>query len=82
MTSRVPRMFSRAVDKTTGVINDQVGRLLGCKSKNEYPEKLSRIKYYDAEHDLDLVFLTNNIDLKATEIAFLYKERWEVGLFF
>jgi hypothetical protein len=76
------RMYSRAVDKTTGVINDQVGRLLGYKSKNEYPEKLRRIKYYDAEHDKDLVFLTNNTELNATEIAFLYKKRWEVELFF
>ena len=76
------RMYSKAVDKTTGVINDQIGRLLGPKSKSEYPEKLRRIKYYDAEHDLDLVFLTNNMDLKATEIAFLYKKRWEVELFF
>ncbi|MEZ5020251.1 MAG: IS4 family transposase [Bacteroidales bacterium] len=76
------RMYSRAVDKTTGVINDQVGRLLGYKSKNEYPEKLHRIKYYDAEHDKDLVFLTNNTELNAAEIAFLYKKRWEVELFF
>ena len=76
------RMYSKAVDKTTGVINDQIGRLLGPKSKSEYPEKLRRIKYYDAEHDLDLVFLTNNMDLKATEVAFLYKKRWEVELFF
>ena len=76
------RMYSKAVDKTTGVINDQIGRLLGPKSKSEYPEKLRRIKYYDAEHDLDLVFLTNNKDLKATEVAFLYKKRWEVELFF
>jgi len=76
------RMYSRAADKTTGVINDQVGRLLGYKSRNEYPEKLRRIKYYDAEHDKDLVFLTNNMELSASEIAFLYKKRWEVELFF
>lgn len=76
------RMYSRAADKTTGVINDQVGRLLGYKSRNEYPEKLRRIKYYDAEHDKDFVFLTNNMELSAAEIAFLYKKRWEVELFF
>ena len=75
-------MYSRAVDKTTGVINDQIGRLLGPKSRIEYSKKLRRIKYYDAEHDLHLVFLTNNMDLNATEIAFLYKKRWEVEMFF
>jgi Domain of unknown function (DUF4372)/Transposase DDE domain len=79
---RFKRMYSRAVDKTTGVQSDQTGKLEIYKSKNEYPEKLRRIKFYDAEHDKDLVFLTNNMDLKASEIAFLYKKRWAVELFF
>ena len=76
------RMYSRAVDKTTGVQSDQIGKLLIYKSKKEYPEKLRRIKYHDCEHDKDLIFLTNNMDLKASEISFLYKKRWEVELFF
>ena len=76
------RMYSKKVDKTTGVQNDQIGKLVVYKSKKEYPEKLRRIKFYDSEHDKDLVFLTNNMDLKASEIAFLYKKRWEVELFF
>jgi hypothetical protein len=79
---RFKRMYSRAVDKTTGVQSDHIGKLEIYKSKNEYPEKLRRIKFYDCEHDKDLVFLTNNMDLKASEIAFLYKKRWEVELFF
>ena len=76
------RMYSKKVDKTTGVQNDQIGKLVVYKSKKEYPEKLRRIKFYDCEHNKDLVFLTNNMDLKASEIAFLYKKRWEVELFF
>jgi hypothetical protein len=79
---RFKRMYSRAVDKKTGVQSDHIGKLEIYKSKNEYPEKLRRIKFYDAEHDKDLVFLTNNMDLKASEIAFLYKKRWAVELFF
>ena len=79
---RFKRMYSRAVDKTTGVQSDHIGKLEIYKSKNEYPEKLRRIKFYDAEHDKYLVFLTNNMDLKASEIAFLYKKRWAVELFF
>jgi hypothetical protein len=79
---RFKRMYSRAVDKTTGVQSDHIGRLEIYKSKNEYPEKLRRIKFYDDEHDKDLIFLTNNMDLKASEIAFLYKKRWAVELFF
>jgi hypothetical protein len=76
------RMYSRKVDKTTGVQNDQIGKLVVYKSRKEYPEKLRRIKFYDCEHNKNLVFLTNNMDLKASEIAFLYKKRWEVELFF
>jgi hypothetical protein len=76
------RMYSRVVDKSTGVLNDQIGMLVVYKSRTEYPEKLRRIKYYDSEHDKDLVFLTNNMDLNASEIALLYKKRWEVELFF
>ncbi len=76
------RMYSKAVDKTTGVQSDQSGKLVVYKSRKEYPEKLRRIKFYDSEHDKDLVFLTNNMDLAASEIAFLYKKRWAVELFF
>jgi transposase len=43
---------------------------------------LRRIKFHDAEHDRDLVFLTNNFDLPALTIAQLYRFRWQVELFF
>jgi len=76
------RMYSKRVDKSTGVLNDHIGKLVVYKSKTEYPEKLRRIKYYDSEHDLNLVFLTNNMYLSATDIALLYKKRWAVELFF
>ena len=67
-------MYSRAVDKTTGVQCDQIGKLETYYAKKDYPDKLRRIKYYDLERDKHLVFLTNNTDLKATEIAMLYKK--------
>ena len=79
---RFKRMYSRKVDKTTGVRSDQIGKLETYKSKKEYPDKLRLIKYYDQEHDKDFVFITNNTDLKASEIALLYKKRWVVELFF
>ena len=68
-------VYSKVVNKTTGVISDDIGRLMGPKSGTEYPEKLRRIEYYDAESDLNLVFLTNNPGLNASEITFLYKKR-------
>ena len=75
-------MYSSAVDKTTGVLYDQIGRLETYYSKKDYPEKLRRIKYYDQNRDRTFTFITNNMDLKAEEIAMLYKKRWEVELFF
>lgn len=79
---RFKRMYSRPSDKDKGVKYDQIGRLEGHYSKKGYPEKLRRIKYYDLETEKKFVFLTNNTGLEATEIALLYKKRWEVELFF
>ena len=76
------RMYSRTVNKSTGVLYDQIGILETQKSRKEYPRKLRRVKYYDKENQRVFVFLTNNTELKAEEIAFLYKKRWEVELFF
>ena len=79
---RFRRMYSRSVDRGTGLIYDQTGRLEMPKSREKYPDKLRRIKYYDGESGTLFVFLTNNTDLEALEIAYLYKKRWEIELFF
>jgi len=80
--TRFKRMYSKAVVFGTGVQSDQIGKLELYYSKKYYPEKIRRIKYYDPEHNLHLVFLTNNMNLTAHEIALLYKKRWEVEIFF
>jgi hypothetical protein len=79
---RFKRMYSNNSDKETGILFDQIGKLEVYTSKKSYPEKLRRIKYYDKENDKRFVFLTNNMDMEALEIAYLYKKRWEVELFF
>ena len=76
------RIYSRAVDKTTGLRCDQTIALTASKANQDYPQHLRRIKFYDAEHDRHLVFLTNNFDLPALTIAQLYRCRWQVELFF
>jgi hypothetical protein len=76
------RMYSRKVDKTTGILCDQIGKLSGIQTSKQYPEKLRRIKFYDAQTNKTFVFLTNNVDLTALQIALLYKNRWQVELFF
>jgi len=79
---RFQRTYSKAVDSATGVLYDQIGRLELYYSKKDYPDKLRRIKYFDEERKKELIFLTNNMDLSAKEIALLYKKRWEVEIFF
>ena len=76
------RMYSRQVDKTTGVLCDQIGKLVTPKSLKLYPDKIRRIKYYDAELDREFVCITNNMELDAKDMAMLYKNRWHVELFF
>jgi hypothetical protein len=79
---RFNRMYSNPVDKSTGVLVDQLGKLEGYYSRKYYPGKLRRIKYFDQDHQKELIFLTNNTVLEAREIALLYKKRWEVEIFF
>ena len=69
-------------DKSLGVKCDQsVKPKLFYAAKN-YPEKMRRVKYFDNQTQKELIFLTNNFSLQATEIAQLYKHRWKVELFF
>lgn len=76
------RLYSHAVDKSKGVLCDQTILLNGYYAAQKYPEKMRRIKFYDAETGKVLIFLTNNFHLKATEVAQLYKHRWKIELFF
>lgn len=76
------RRRSRPVDKTTGVRSDQTVILSSFQSASAYPEPLRKISYVDAETSARLVFLTNNFNLPALTIAQIYKQRWQVELFF
>ena len=76
------RVKSNPRSKEDGVLCDQFILLNGYYAAKDYPVKLRRIKLYDAESGKILVFLTNDIHLKATEIAQLYKHRWKIELFF
>jgi len=76
------RIYSAAVNKSTGLICDQTVVLTGVRTGKDYPEKIRRIKYFDRETKKRFVFLTNNFLLPAITIAKLYKCRWQVELFF
>jgi len=80
--TRLKRIYSAAVDRSTGIICDQTIALTGATSRKDYPEHLRRIRYKDAKTGKTLVFLTNNFALPAATICALYKARWQVELFF
>ena len=73
---------NRIVDTNSGVTADQIIRLDGLKTKNQYPENLRRVSYHDAESGSDFVFYTNNLDVSPDLVALLYRYRWRVELFF
>jgi hypothetical protein len=73
---------SRPVDRSTGLRCDQLVQLANPGPRRDYPERLRRIRFYDAEHGLSLVFWTNQLELPALTIAQLYRRRWQVELFF
>ena len=70
------------VDSSTGVRTDQIIRLKTFYSRKGYPDRLHRIRYFDAETQRFFVYLTNNFTLPPLTIALLYKSRWQVELFF
>ena len=70
------------IDQTTGLRADKIVVLTVAKSKKLYPEKLRLIEFYDYETDNYLVFLSNNFEVSALEIANLYRNRWLIEVFF
>jgi hypothetical protein len=76
------RVYSAAADRDSGVICDQTIAMNGFYVAQDYPEHLRRIRFRNPESGKTLVFLTNNTVLPALTIAALYKNRWQVELFF
>jgi len=76
------RMYSLKIDKSTGVLCDQIGKLKGFYVSKQYPVKLRRVKFYDKETKRTFVFLTNNFQVTSDQVALLYKNRWQIELFF
>ncbi len=76
------RIYSKKVEKELGLRCDQTIKLTTYYSSKAYPGKLRRVKYYDKEQGKTYVFLTNNFEITAWEVALLYKHRWKIELFF
>lgn len=80
--TKLRRLSSRPVDRSTGLVCDQVVRPDGVNSATDFPDKMRRVKYRDPDRDKTLVFLTNNFALPAMTVADIYRSRWQVELFF
>jgi Domain of unknown function (DUF4372)/Transposase DDE domain len=79
---RYCRIYSQPVDTDTGLRSDQIITLQSFYAAKDYPDKLRRVRFYDDEHCRALTFLTNHFGLPALTIAQLYRQRWQVELFF
>ena len=65
-----------------GVVSDELIRLSAIKAKKDCPITLRRITFNRSEDQKQLVFITNDLKRSAVEIAALYKQRWQIELFF
>ncbi len=70
------------IDQTTGLRTDKIIELFIPKSKQLYPENLRIVEFYDQENNELLVFITNNFEVSAIEVTSLYKNRWQIEVFF
>jgi hypothetical protein len=64
------------------ILFDQTIRLTGQQTSKKYPSSLRRIVYYSTDQKRTFTYLTNNFEIRAEHIALLYKNRWQVELFF
>ena len=65
-----------------GILADQLVMLTGHKSSRLYPKPLRIVQYRDAETNEELTFISNNMDISALDIANIYRNRWQIEVFF
>jgi Transposase DDE domain. len=75
-----PTKWKRRLPKN--ILSDSEGVLTIYKSSKNYPVKIRKIEYWDEEQNRKFDFLTNAFDLTSLQVALLYKNRWQVELFF
>lgn len=79
---RLRRLYSLPIDKSTGLRHDHITVFTGRISTEHYPEKIRHIRLFDSVNKVYYIFLTNNFVLPALTITELYRQRWQVELFF
>ena len=69
-------------DDESGIMGDYLIRVTGSKSRKLYPEPMRMVVYYDKENDRGLTFITNCMDISAADVSNLYRNRWQIEVFF
>jgi len=75
-------LLNQRVPERSTVRADQLIRLVGTKAQQDCPIVLRRVVVWDAKQQREIVLLTNHLEFGATTIAAIYKDRWEIELFF
>lgn len=70
------------IESPDNILYDQTIRLTGQRTKERYTALLRRVGYYSVEHRRTFTYITNNFEISAKQVALLYKNRWQVELFF
>jgi IS4 transposase len=76
------RVYSRVVDRTSGLRVDQTIRLTYEKARKTYPDQLRLVRFFDEKTRKRFIFLTNNFELSPSTITMMYRSRWDIELFF
>ena len=79
---RFSRQRSLPVDYSAGLRSDQIGKPTLAKAREAFPDLLRKVRYFDAETQRDLIFLTNHLAIPALTVTQIYRLRWRIELFF
>lgn len=77
-----PTRWARRFQPGSGILSDSVGYMDGQFTREKYPDKIRRIKYWDGDNKREFIFFTNALDISPMTVAELYHQRWQIELFF
>ena len=77
-----PLRWTRRFPPGSGILSDAIGYMDGQFTREKYPDKIRRIKYWDEENKREFIFFTNALDISPMMVAELYHQRWQIELFF